>query len=109
MDPRRWFVITVQAPSEELMDELAGGLVALGGAAVEVRGTELETYLLPDGEPEEMLARARDLLEGIAGGRRLEIGWRRSEERRVGQERRSGERREGRGSKAMRTRKSEKQ
>ncbi|HLU26480.1 MAG TPA: 50S ribosomal protein L11 methyltransferase [Longimicrobiales bacterium] len=76
MDPRRWFVITVQAPSEELMDELAGGLVALGGAAVEVRGTELETYLLPDGEPEEMLARARELLEGIAGGRRLEIGWR---------------------------------
>lgn len=76
MDPRRWFVITVQAPSDELVDELARGLVTLGGAAVEVNGRELVTYLVPVGEPDEMLGRARALLEEVAGGRHLEIEWR---------------------------------
>src|SRR5690606_3086877 len=76
MDPRRWFVITVQAPSDELVDELARGLVTLGGAAVEVNGRELVTYLVPVGEPDEMLGRARGLREEVAGGRHLEIEWR---------------------------------
>ena len=75
MTPDRWLVLTVRVPSEELLDELAEGLVALGGAAVEEDVDLLTTYVPAPAEPEPFVAAAADRLAGLAG-RDLEILWR---------------------------------
>ncbi|MFW5951801.1 MAG: 50S ribosomal protein L11 methyltransferase [Gemmatimonadota bacterium] len=75
MRPGRWLVLTVRAPSEELSSELAEGLVALGGGAVQEEGALLTTYLPEPEEPESFVAGAADRLAGIAGAA-PEITWR---------------------------------
>jgi ribosomal protein L11 methyltransferase len=72
---RRWLVLTVRVPSDELRDELAEGLVALGGTAVEEEVDLLTTYLPEPPEPEPFLASAADRLARIAGAE-PEILWR---------------------------------
>lgn len=63
----RWLVLTVRAPSDELRDELAEGLFALGGGAVEEELDLLTTYLPPPDDPETFLSHAADQLTLIAG------------------------------------------
>ncbi len=75
MTPARWLVLTVRVPSEELREELAEGLVALGGAAVEEDVDLLTTYVPAPAEPEPFLAGAADRLAEIAGAE-PEILWR---------------------------------
>jgi hypothetical protein len=48
--PDRWLVLSVRVPSDELTEELAEGLVALGGSAVQEDGDQLTTYLTPPPE-----------------------------------------------------------
>lgn len=67
MRPDRWLVLMVRAPSDELRDELAEGLVALGGGAVEEELDLLTTYLPPPEDPETFLSQAADQLTLIAG------------------------------------------
>lgn len=77
IDPKRWLVLAVRAPSPELAELVADSLLALGGAAVEERGDELRTYLLPPGDPEAFVAEARSLLaEWLPeGAPPLELSW----------------------------------
>lgn len=73
--PRRWLVLTVRAPSDERMDELAEGLFTLGGTAVEEDGDLLTTYVPEPDDPDAFLERAADLLAALAGGE-PEMLWR---------------------------------
>lgn len=75
MSPARWIVLTVRAPSEELMDELAEGLVALGGLAVEQEADRLTTYVPEPAAPAPFLEHAEARLAAIAGGP-PELRWR---------------------------------
>lgn len=74
MVPEKWLVLTVRVPSDDLASEVAEGLVALGGAAVEQSGDRLTTYILPPEDPEAFVRGARELLDGIAEG--VEVEWR---------------------------------
>lgn len=67
MSPTRWIVLTVRVPSEELTSELAEGLVALGGLAVEQDVDLLTTYIPEPADPDGFLTGAADRLAGIAG------------------------------------------
>ena len=75
MSPTRWIALTVRAPSEELADELAEGLVALGGLAVEQEADVLTTYVPEPADAEAFLATAADRLAAIAGVE-PELRWR---------------------------------
>lgn len=75
MSPTRWIVLTVRAPSEELTSELAGGLVSLGGLAVEQDVDLLTTYVPEPDDPETFLEAAADRLAAIAGAE-PEVIWR---------------------------------
>lgn len=75
MRPERWLVLTVRAPSDELRDELAEGLVALGGAAVEEDVDLLTTYVPEPADPEAFVAGAADRLAALMGTE-PEILWR---------------------------------
>jgi ribosomal protein L11 methyltransferase len=68
MTGRRWLVLTVRVPSEELTDELTEGLLALGGTAVEEWVDLLTTYVPEPPDAEAFLRSAADRLGGIAGG-----------------------------------------
>ena len=48
IDPARWLVLSVRGPGGELSAEVADGLLALGGAAVEERDGASITWLLSD-------------------------------------------------------------
>ncbi|MFO7892354.1 MAG: 50S ribosomal protein L11 methyltransferase [Longimicrobiales bacterium] len=63
----RWIALTVRVPSEELTEELAGGLVSLGGLAVEQDVDLLTTYVREPDDPETFLRTAADRLAAIAG------------------------------------------
>ena len=87
MTPTRWIALTVRVPSEELTEELAEGLVALGGLAVEQDVDLLTTYIPEPADPEAFLAGAADRLtriveatgsgsEGTAGAPAPELLWR---------------------------------
>jgi ribosomal protein L11 methyltransferase len=65
--PDRWLVLAVRAPSDERLEALAEGLVALGGSAVQEEGGELTTYLRPPPDLPAFLAAAEARLRGIAG------------------------------------------
>ena len=67
MSPTRWIALTVRVPSEELADELAEGLVALGGLAVEQDVDLLTTYIPEPEHPDSFLTDAADRLAAIAG------------------------------------------
>lgn len=67
MSPTRWIVLTVRVPSEALTEELAGGLVALGGQAVEQEADLLTTYIPEPDDPDAFLATAADRLQAIGG------------------------------------------
>lgn len=75
MDPKQWLVLSVTAPSEELVAELSEGLIALGGAAVEERGRRLTTYLQPPEDTEAFLRTALDHLDWVAGGEAVDLEW----------------------------------
>ncbi len=66
MSPTRWIALTVRVPSEELTEELAEGLVALGGSAVEQDGDRLTTFIAEPEDPDAFLEAAADRLNGIA-------------------------------------------
>jgi ribosomal protein L11 methyltransferase len=72
---QRWLVVTVRVPSEELVAELAEGLVALGGSAVQESGDRLTTYLE---EPADVDAFKRALRErvGEVAGAGADVEWR---------------------------------
>jgi ribosomal protein L11 methyltransferase len=77
IDPARWLVLTVEAPSPEFAGLVAEGLLALGGAAVEERGASLVTYLLPPDDPEALAREARErLAEWLPDGARVAVSWR---------------------------------
>lgn len=65
MTPTRWIALTVRVPSEELTEELAEGLVALGGQAVEQDVDLLTTYVPEPDDPDGFLAAATDRLTRI--------------------------------------------
>ncbi len=71
---RRWLVLTVRVPSGELTDELAGGLVALGGTAVEEELDLLTTYVPEPADVNAFLLEAADRVRAIAGAE-LEMLW----------------------------------
>jgi ribosomal protein L11 methyltransferase len=73
--PRRWLVVTVRVPSEELLEELAEGLVALGGSAVHEEGDRLTTYLDAPADPDVFLGVARERLAALVGAS-PELEWR---------------------------------
>lgn len=75
MIPDRWLQITVRVPSDELATELAEGLIASGGAAVEEDVDLLTTYVAEPADPGGFLQAVADRLEALAGGP-LEILWR---------------------------------
>src|SRR5688500_20167240 len=95
MQPRRWLVLTIKAPSAESAPLLAEGLFAVGASAVEERGTYLITYLPEVDEPaDELAARLSAALELERGdvawvrgqGRDWPEGWKRGlAPRRVGE------------------------
>ncbi|MDX1673768.1 MAG: 50S ribosomal protein L11 methyltransferase [Longimicrobiales bacterium] len=67
MSRTRWIALTVRVPSEELADELAEGLVSLGGLAVEQGVDVLTTYVPEPADPDAFLDTAADRLTAIAG------------------------------------------
>jgi ribosomal protein L11 methyltransferase len=71
----RWLVLSVRVPSEELTEELAEGLVALGGSAVQEEGGVLTTYLDAPPDPSAFVAAAGERLASLAG-RAPELSWR---------------------------------
>jgi ribosomal protein L11 methyltransferase len=73
--PARWIALTVRVPSEELTEELAEGLVSLGGSAVEEDVDLLTTYVPEPADPDAFLTAAADRLAAIAGAE-PEILWR---------------------------------
>lgn len=75
MIPDRWLQITVRVPSDELATELAEGLIASGGAAVEEEVDLLTTYVPEPADPDGFLRDVADRLEALTGGP-LEILWR---------------------------------
>lgn len=75
MIPDRWFVLSVRSPSEQLNNELAEGLIALGGASVEEDLDLLTSYYLPPDDPAAFARAAQEHLERLVD-RRLEVVWR---------------------------------
>ncbi len=75
MRPSRWLVLTVRVPSAELRDELAEGLFALGGSAVEEDVDLLTTYVAEPADPEGFVSAAAERLAEIAGSE-PELLWR---------------------------------
>jgi ribosomal protein L11 methyltransferase len=75
VSPDRWLVLTVRVPSEELGQELAEGLVALGGAAVEQDVDLLTTYIPEPDDPETFLVGAADRIAAVVGAE-PEVIWR---------------------------------
>ena len=75
MTTRRWLVLTVRVPSEELTHELTEGLFALGGTAVEEETDLLTTYIAEPRDSDEFLRRAADHLSEVAGSE-PEMIWR---------------------------------
>jgi ribosomal protein L11 methyltransferase len=73
--PDRWLVLSVRVPSDELTGELAEGLVALGGGAVQEDGDRLITYLDPPSDPMAFVAAAGDRLRALVGAE-PELSWR---------------------------------
>jgi ribosomal protein L11 methyltransferase len=73
--PDRWLVLSVRAPSEEQVQQLSEGLVALGGSAVQEEGGVLTTYLDPPRDPAAFVAAAGRRLQ-VRVGAELELTWR---------------------------------
>lgn len=61
-DAKRWLVITVQAPSEDVRTTLAEGLLALGGTSIVENGMQLETYVGAPANLEQWIADAQRML-----------------------------------------------
>lgn len=80
MTPESWLVLTVRVPSEELTEELAEGLIALGGSAVQQEDGRLTTYVAPPPDLDAFLERVNERLGSLAGtepgGAAPELHWR---------------------------------
>lgn len=74
--PERWLVLTVRVPSDEFLDDLTEGLIALGGSAVQEDDDLLTTYLPPPADVEPFVRRAAERLDGLVPGGNLDILWR---------------------------------
>jgi ribosomal protein L11 methyltransferase len=72
--PDRWLVLSVHVPSEELTEELAEGLVALGGSAVQQHDDRLTTYLDPPSDAASFVAAAGARLRALVGTE-PELSW----------------------------------
>lgn len=75
MNDDRWLMITIEVPSDA-REALSEGLFALGGSAVEERGTALSTYVRPPADVRAWLEDARATLSEITGVNSLKIDWR---------------------------------
>lgn len=75
MNDDRWLMITIEVPSDA-REALSEGLFALGGSAVEERGTALSTYIRPPADVRAWLEDARATLSEITGVNSLRIDWR---------------------------------
>lgn len=75
MDPARWLVLSVACPSDELAAELAEGLIASGGAAVQEAAGRLTSYFMPPVDPEAFVAEVEARLQALAPGRILDVRW----------------------------------
>lgn len=75
MAPDRWLVLSVRCPSEELAVELAEGLVASGGAAVEEAHGRLRSFFLPPADADAFVAAVSARLEAVAPGTPLDVRW----------------------------------
>lgn len=75
MSGRRWLVLTVGVPSDELSGELAEGLLALGGTAVQEDGDRLTTFVPEPADPDALLRGAADALGAVVGGA-PDLDWR---------------------------------
>ncbi len=76
IDPARWLVLTARPSAPEAAGLVAEGLLALGGAAVEERGTSLVTYLLPPKDLEAFVAHAQGVLsDGLPEGATVDLSW----------------------------------
>lgn len=71
----RWLMITVEVPSHA-REALSEGLFALGGSAIEERGTALSTYVSPPADVRAWLEHARATLSELTGVDPLKIDWR---------------------------------
>lgn len=76
MVPERWLVLTVRVPSDEFLDDLTEGLIALGGSAVQEDGDLLTTYLPPPEDAEAFVRTAAERLDALVPGGSLDILWR---------------------------------
>ncbi len=76
MVPERWLVLTVRVPSDEFLDDLTEGLIALGGSAVQEEDGLLTTYLLPPDDVEPFVQGAADRLDALVPGGGLDVLWR---------------------------------
>jgi len=71
----RWLVVTIEAPSDDVYEALAEGLLSLGGSAVQETGAHLTTYISAPADPDAWLNHARAALREIAG-EDIWIDWR---------------------------------
>ncbi|HKJ92179.1 MAG TPA: 50S ribosomal protein L11 methyltransferase [Longimicrobiales bacterium] len=76
MVPERWLVLTVRVPSDEFLDDLTEGLIALGGSAVQEDDDLLTTYVPPPADADAFVKAAADALDARVPGGGLEILWR---------------------------------
>ncbi|MGQ0813680.1 MAG: 50S ribosomal protein L11 methyltransferase [Gemmatimonadota bacterium] len=74
-EEKRWLVITIDAPSDDVHEALAAGLLAMGGSAVQEQGALLTTYLRAPDDLTSWLEHARAQLREIAGSD-VWIDWR---------------------------------
>ncbi|MEJ2216609.1 MAG: 50S ribosomal protein L11 methyltransferase [Gemmatimonadota bacterium] len=74
--PERWLVLTVRVPSDEFLDDLTEGLIALGGSAVQEDDDLLTTYLPPPADVEPFVRRAAERLDALVPGGGVDVLWR---------------------------------
>ena len=74
-ETERWLVVTIEAPSDDVHEALAEGLLALGGTAVQENGAHLTTYVTAPADLDAWLDGARASLRQVAGDN-VWIDWR---------------------------------
>jgi ribosomal protein L11 methyltransferase len=75
-----WLVLSARSPAVELKDQLAEGLLALGGSAIEDSDELLSTWIIAPEDVEAFVTQARVALAHATGGD-VEVMWRLEAER----------------------------